>query len=380
MMSTKRIWLVLVFVAGLGLSLAHGESVLKRVTAVEDPELGEMLRIALENMPQVQKLKEYEKLSNSGPKEQILKFRAKVADARVELEQAKVDTARVVTEIYSQVVLLDEQIDTTMRMYKKADIGAKGELATELLLAIAELKADRATALAKLRAAMNIVPKFAFSTKPLNMLNSRLKLCLINDSIYAYEYSWPFGKYDSKSKVRLLGKKTRAEIYELLRQLASDEKLLPIRIDISSTADASGNLGELRAAIVDVLEDAKVQIDAEVRIDGFLHKRYTTEYEIIENKILTGQNVRETYRENGRNRQKWVPEKITTDEFVGKAIGLADRPWGLPRQYFLSYDEQSKDLAEKTKKAVMDAAKEKGVEELITVTLKELEKEGDQEK
>lgn len=377
MMYTKRIWLVLVFVAVFGLSFAYGESVLKRVTAIEDPELGEMLRIALENMPEIQKLAEYERLSSSGSNDRRREFTEKLADVRVEVEQAKVETARIVSEIYSQVILLDEQIDTTMQMYKKASIGAKGELATELLLATAELKAERATSLAKLRAAMNIVPKFAFSTKPVKMLNSWIELCLVGDSIYVHKYAKPFSKRKSSNESDWIGKKSRNEIFELLRELGKDEKLLPMRVDISSMVDASGNLGELRQALVDVLKNAKVQVDAEVHVDRNLHRYYTTYYEVVENEILTGKSTRKRVIKKGRSTIETIREKITTDEIVGNVKWTTTRPWKLPWQYVLSYDEQSKEFAEKAKKAMLDAAKEKGVEELVTVKLKELKKEDD---
>lgn len=361
MTGTKRIRLILVFVGVFGFSMALGESVLKRVTAVEDPELGEILRIALENMPEAQKLKEY-LASNSYSKNRLDILKSSE-------ESAKVKTARVVTEIYSQVRLLDEQIDTTMRMYKKAGDESKGELGTELLLAAAELKAERVSALADLRVAMNIVPKFAFSTKATRTLNSWIELSLIEDSIYVYEYSKPFYEYKFSNKTELIGKKSRKEIYELLKELSKDKKLLPVRVDISNTKNGSSHIDGLREAIVELFEGAKVQIDAEVHVDRNSNRKNEISYEIIGNEVFEIHSIR------GRNKMIRNLAKVVFDGDVKKMKWLADEPWRMPREYILSCDEQSKELAEKTKKVIMGAAKENGVGELVTVTLKELEKE-----
>jgi hypothetical protein len=100
-------------------------SVLDRVQKVEDPELGDLIRLAMENR-------------------------------KVSKEEA-FDLVRQITQSFAQIKLLDIQIEQIA--HKAEATTGPAEMRYELLLAKAELESKRAMELANLRELAGIVPK-----------------------------------------------------------------------------------------------------------------------------------------------------------------------------------------------------------------------------
>ena len=93
-------------------------SILERAQRVEDPELGDLIRMAMENRKGISKKEAFE-------------------------------IVRQVTQTYSQIKLLDLQIE---QIAQKAEATrGPAEMRYELLLAKAELESKRTTELARLR-------------------------------------------------------------------------------------------------------------------------------------------------------------------------------------------------------------------------------------
>jgi len=99
-------------------------SVMKRVQREEDPELGDLIRLAMENR-------------------------------KVKKEEA-FEVVRRVTQSYAQIRLLDKQIAEVTR---KAESAQNAEMRGELLLAQAELESKRLTEMANLRELVGILPQ-----------------------------------------------------------------------------------------------------------------------------------------------------------------------------------------------------------------------------
>ena len=158
---------VIVTTMGLGqTSVGAGQSrtasVLDRVQTEDDQELSELIRIAVTNRKNVS-------------------------------EKERFEIVRMVTQGYTQIKLLDQQIE---QITHKAE-AAKGpaEMRYELLLAKAELESKRTTELANLREVMGVMPRFPFEKKPTKSLNTWLDLNPIDERVYVLDYLKPFADY-----------------------------------------------------------------------------------------------------------------------------------------------------------------------------------------
>jgi hypothetical protein len=147
----------------LGLAQEKAGSVLSRLQTIEDPELGELIRVAIDN---------YRRLYTSGPGSD---------------EELKI--VRDVTEAYARITLLDRQIEATKRHIGET----AGEVRQEMILAGAELESKRTMELASLRQIMRIIPTHAFGRRPVDQLKVWLVLDALDDKTVAvYEGRQPF--------------------------------------------------------------------------------------------------------------------------------------------------------------------------------------------
>lgn len=120
-----------VVVGAVAMAQSQIPSILDRVQKVEDPELGELIRVAVENLK-----------------------------ARYHTDEEMVGKKiKEVTQSYAQIRLLDQQIAEVTRKAKLVEETGPGELRYELLLAKTELESKRMTEIANLREMMFIIPK-----------------------------------------------------------------------------------------------------------------------------------------------------------------------------------------------------------------------------
>ncbi len=175
----KKVWLLAVCMCLMSGPLAIAAdsekqgSILGRLQAINDDELGQLIRIALANLPETKALMNPPYRKDQTERQELM-FELRKAE-----ETAKSKAIRRVTEVYSQIKLLDIQIEHTEQ--KIISLKKNSAIQIELILARAELDSKRTTKLAELREIMNILPKHAFGRKPTTALNSWFKLDVIDD-------------------------------------------------------------------------------------------------------------------------------------------------------------------------------------------------------
>ncbi len=121
----KSLFLLCLGLATVAMAQSKTPSVLDRVQNMDDPELGKLIRVALENKPSLDRSENLELI-------------------------------RKVTLSYTQIKLFDQQIAEVSRKIEART--GPAEMRYELTLAKTELEAKLMTELANLRELMGIIP------------------------------------------------------------------------------------------------------------------------------------------------------------------------------------------------------------------------------
>ncbi|MHC4740544.1 MAG: hypothetical protein ACYS8Z_01455 [Planctomycetota bacterium] len=358
------------FTAG---AIAKEPSVLERAKTVDDRELGELIRIAIENLPETNDLRRFSqrRLSQSGmSREKYAELKNEHEKLKLELrsaeETAKSRVIRSVTEVYAQIKLLDTQIKQTQ--IKMGSLSKSDAILTELTLAIAELQAKRSTQLAQLREIMNIVPKYAFSHKPANTLNGWLVLDVIGDQICAFKSLRPFGERDSitgyssikyprytrTSDTKLIEKMSKKQAVEYIKNYIEDKTKHPFRIDITRNTAGKKLSEELHDDIIRTIKAGQLELESVVYLYGDVDERSNFESYFKDGKIYT-----ESRRSNGDLFEG------SEQEYIDYHTVRFNSPRYLPRKHTLEFDEDSEELAKRIDDAILLKAKELKVEEFI---------------
>jgi len=213
-------------------------SILERAQKVEDPELGDLIRMAMESREGGRKLGKAEVF----------------------------DIVRKVTQTYAQIKLLDLQIE---QLAQKAEATrGPAEMRYELLLAKAELESKRTTELANLRETVGIVPKLPLAAQPIETLNSFISLEIIDDRLFVLECQKPFIDYWVVQRWKVAGFLSEKETLNYLRGKLGDADSLPIRIEIYCSSDTQNTARDLRNKIISVSKETNSQMDTEVRLSS----------------------------------------------------------------------------------------------------------------
>ena len=207
------------------------KSVLNRVQKIEDPELGELIRIAIENTnsPELNEIALY---LPGNPEYKRLKSI---------IQSQELEVVRKVTEAYTEIKLLDNQIEQADKRINSKNIPEA--LANELLLAKYEMEAKLTNKLAELRETMNIIPLHPLGRRALEQINNWIKLDVIGNQVAVFNCSKPFIEYASDMKHNFIKLMSHDEAFNYIR---SNVKTLPVRIDISRNAEGikqSANAG-----------------------------------------------------------------------------------------------------------------------------------------
>jgi hypothetical protein len=163
-------------------------SVLDRVQKENDPELSELIRIAVMN--------------------------------RKTTEKETLEVVRRVTQSYAQIRLLDQQIGQVAQKIKAT--AGPAEMQSELLLAKAELESKRTTELANLREVMGVIPRFPLEKKPVETLNAWLRLKAIDQRVYVIEAERPFLQDWAEWRAKSLGLRSEKETLDYVRSRLAD--------------------------------------------------------------------------------------------------------------------------------------------------------------
>jgi hypothetical protein len=348
---------MIILLAGLT-DAANGEeqaSILSRVQTIDDPELGQLIRIAIENSPEVKMLDEYRLGRIRGTSEEY-----RMMENAAEAARPKI--VRSVTENYAQIKLLDIQLEQFEK--KILSIRVTDPVQTELLLAKAELEAKRTTEFAKLREVMNVVPEHAFSRISVQKLKSWLVLEVIDDETVhvfkkiprGYVERERFSHYRDVESVKVMPQR---EIISYLKSFVRSEENRPTRIAICRNDAGLKSSEELYKQIVEMTEREKFQM----QVDAYLDPRIQTSKQLSaymrQGQIYWGRLPSERKIPSEGEQEKDFYEKDMPRFF--------NTPNYLPLKLTINFDEESIDMALRMEEAIKEAAKKLGLEHLVEI-------------
>ena len=340
-------------VAGLSVKVSAQEenSILNRIQTIEDPELGELISIALENFnsPELEELKIYES-SN------LINFEYTKLKNLVQTQ--KLQIVRKVTEAYSEIKLLDSQIEQIeKRLYFSKSLET---LASELFLAKTELETKLTNKLAELRETMNIIPIHPFGRRPVEQINAWIKLEVIGEQVVVFNCSKPFNNNYYLMEHNFIKLMSHNEAFDYI---TNNLKTLPVRIDILRNIEGIKLSEELNKQIIDFIKDKNLEMQAEVYLNQIRTQQFATGLLIQDGKV--GTSITGASKTTKVLSGLLDPNQV--DDYIHRySIGLPER---LPQVFNLRYDEESKDLALDIEKNINNFAQKNGIEKLITVKM-----------
>jgi hypothetical protein len=289
-------------------------SVLVRVQNENDPELGELIRAALDKQS---------RLPNSKRKEPL-------------------ELIRKITLSYTQIKLFDQQIAEVSRRLE-AETGPD-ELQHELMLSKAELESKRMTELANLREVMGIIPRHAFEKQPIENLNTWLHFNVIDDRIYVLETLKPFSDYWARGRWESAGLLSERETLDYIRERFKSRNNLPIRIDINHKSAMSSTAEDLRKKIVSLAIETHSQMETEVcsELSTWVGSGVSTFF-VREGKIRTLYPA--PVRRPDKGLKPLVSGLVNPNDVEQHILWRLTMPKNVPLKFRIEHDEESALLA-----------------------------------
>ena len=314
-------------------------SVINRVQQVEDPELGDLIRLAMENRKGIRKEEAF-------------------------------DIVRQITQSFAQIKLLDLQIE---QIAQKAEATTgPAEMRYELLLAKAELESRRTMELANLRELAGIVPKLPLAVQPIQTLNTYVSLQMIGERLLVLDCQKPFIDYWVVQRWKLAGWLSQKETLDHLRKRFEGENNLPMRIHVYYDPDTYDAARDLRNKIISVAKDTNSQMDTEVRLEEitFVGSGNATFY-LRQDKITT-------FSTDAMKRPDGGAEPLDTglvnpDDLEQHILWRLTKPKNVPLTFRIEYDQASASLARKVADTARAVVKRLGVGELADVEMVRVE-------
>lgn len=329
-------------------------SVLSRVQTIDDRELGELIRVALENLP------ESKRLTKLNPRSK------EYEEQKEAVEKVKLETVRLVTEAYVEIKLLDSQIEQTD--VKLHSAGLPDPLLRELILAKTELESQRDIKLAQLRETMHIIPKHALGVKPIKDLNGWLKLQVIGNQICVFTCSKPFNKYAYEMRHHFVKLVSEEGAIVYAKDFMTNKNHLPIRIDISRNINGIKISKSLQQKLINIIETLNLEMEAEVHLGEKIYTEFGTSLYVEHGKIGTGHRSKRVGHKRIRELTGLIdPNNLT--EFHGRLFiqsGL------LLQKIYIEYKEDDdKDLALQVAQIIEGITKKSGVQKLVEINIKQ---------
>ncbi len=308
-------------------------SVMDRVQKVEDPELGDLIRLAMENR-------------------------------KVRKEEA-FDVVRQITQSFAQIKLLDLQIEQIA--HKAEATRGQAEMRYELLLAKAELESKRTTELANLRELAGIVPKLPLAVQPIETLNSFISLDIIGERLFVLECQKPFIDYWVVQRWKVAGFLSEKETLDYLRGKLGDADSLPIRIEIYCSSETQNAARDLRNKIISVAKETNSQMDTEVRLSSATDTvgDGNSTFYLRQGKITT-------FYTHAMKRPDGGPEPLVTglvnpSDLEQHILWRITKPKNVPLTFRIEHDQASASLAKQVADTAKAVVKRLGVGELVDV-------------
>jgi hypothetical protein len=308
-------------------------SILDRVQKEGDPELSELIRLAIAN--------------------------------RKGMNQTEaLEVVRQVTEGYAQIRLLDQQIAQIARRAESS--AGPAEMRYELVLAKAELEAKRTAELANLREVMGVIPRFPFERKSEETLNAWLHLNVIGPRVYVTDTLRPFLQDWADWRFRAVGLLSEEETLDCIRERFANKSNLPIRIDIRYTAAATGMAERLREETVAMAIAANAQMETEVRsvLMNWVGNGTSTYY-------LRSGEMRTLYPRSIRRPDR-APRRLATgliepNDLEQHILWRLTYPGNVPLVFRIEHDQASTELARHVAETANAIVKRLHSEELVKV-------------
>jgi len=308
-------------------------SILDRVQKEGDPELSELIRLALANRDGISQMEALE-------------------------------VVRRVTEGYAQIRLLDQQIEQIAR--KTESSAGPVEMRYELVLAKAELEAKRTTELANLREVMGVIPRFPFERKPEETLNTWLHLNVVGPRVYVTETLRPFLEDWADWRFQAVGLLSEQETLDYIRGCFANKSNLPIRVDVRYTGATAGAAERLRKGTVAMAMEANAQMETDVRtvLMNWVGNGTSTYY-------LRSGEMRTLYprsvRRPDRAPRRLATGRIAPNDLEQHILWRLTNPGNVPLEFRIEYDQASTELAGRVAEMAGAMAKRLKSEELVKV-------------
>lgn len=311
-------------------------SILDRVQKVDDPELAELIRVAIESR------------ENPSQKETM-------------------ETIRKVTLSYVQIKLLDQQISEVSRKIE-AETGP-AEMRYELLLAKTELESKLMTELTNLREIMGIIPRHPFEKQPIETLNTWLHLHVLDQGVHALDSLKPFQWQWTLWSLKSSGLLSEREALDFVRERLQNKTNLPIRIDLHHTAATRSPAENLRRKIISLIKEANCQMQAEVSLKPITWEVGSGEstFYLRECAISTLLPSHGHVRRPDGGPKDLVTGVVEPNDLDQHILWRLTHPGLIPLKYRIEHDETSAKLARQTADRVRGIAKELGIGELVDV-------------
>jgi len=306
-------------------------SVMNRVQREEDPELGDLIRLAMENR-------------------------------KVKREEA-FEVVRKVTQSYAQIKLLDQQIAEVSR---KAESAKLAEMRGELLLARAELESKRITEVANLREMVGILPQLPLAAQPIEALKGHVSLQLIGERVYVLEGQPPFLEWWALQRWNLVGFLPEKETLEYVRKRLQDKESLPMLFHIYYDSETEGQTRALRNKMISVAKETRSQMDAEMRLEriSFTGSGKSTFY-LRDGKITTFYTHPMPRPDGGP--EPLVSGLVNPKDLEQHILWRLTMPKNVPLTFRVEYDQASAALARQVADTAKAVVKRLGIGELAGV-------------
>jgi len=321
-------------------AIAQGDtsSVLDRVQNVDNPELSELIRLAIENRSKLHKLDQRETM----------------------------ELIRKVTLSYTQVKLFDQQIAEVSRKIETRT--GPAEIRYELTLAKTELEAKMMTEVANLRELMGIIPKHAFDKKPIESLSSWVILRVLKQGVYVLDSLQPFKEDWKRRRWRSAGLLSEREALDYVREQLKDPNNFPVRIDHSYTAEMSSATKDLHGKVVSLIREANCQMEAEVNLKlidwvGLGESMFFLRNGTISTLHAGGAQLK---RPDG-GPKLLVTGVVEPNDLEQHIMWRLLFPKNVPLKFRIEHDETSSKLSKQTADKVRAVAKDLGIGELVEV-------------
>jgi len=328
----NSLYLLCLSLATVAAGQSKTPSVLDRVQRVDDPQLGELIRVAVDNH------------ANFNTSE-------------------KLELMRKVTLGYGQIRVLDQQIAEISR--KIESTAGPTEVRYELLMARTELESKLMTEMTNLREVMGVVPKYPFDKQPVETLRTWLRLNPIGgDRVYVLDTKKPIIEYWAYTRFESLGLMSQKEALGLVRERLKDPNNRPARIDILWTNETADELRDKTIALVREM-GAGMQTEVSLGRNEFIGSGEAPFF-LRQGKITTLFPV-PVLRPDGGPYDFLATGPVDVRELDQHILWRITYQWNLPFTFRIEHDRVSSDLAQRVAGEIQTIAKRLGVSDLVGV-------------